>query len=365
MNDRKIFYNLIIDISFVVFAVFFVAAHQLSGTFKGDAGSVVLVCLMSVTAFSLPMLFSGLCGRFLDRSLRLSVAYVYHRLLPRVFASTVILCACGGMIYWKLYSDGDFRLGALRDSVYSIIRTPCCLYFYPMTLLMIILYPLFKRLIADKKYWKSMSILCFIVCLLSSAVAYLSFFPDEFGTALAYIAFIMMAVLVEHIHFDPTWRMIIYGAGLLASAFIIIMTIRYSVLQTEMDYTWVEEAMIFVLVQLFAALVLIRNRCRRIRSLDYEKRYWINELSSSGYIYVFVFSILSVPVSSLPFIQALPGFLRFLLVIVISLVLTLAGCALLNRLPVVSWFTGLLQGEEPPADKDRKLSSREKEAYFS
>ncbi len=367
MNDQKIFYNLIIVVSFVFLAFYYVAAQLLAGPCKGDSNIMILTGFMAATSFSLPMLYSGLCGRFMDTDHHLSVAYVYHRILPSVLVATVIWWIFGGMSYWKMFFKGEYRVYTLGDSLYSVLRAPYCLFFYPMLLMLLIMYPFLKKLMEEKKHLRSMSILCFIICLLGSAISYITVFPDELGMVLAFFAYAMMAILVEHIEFKTSLRILIYLAGLLAAAAVFMLTVQYSSLQGETDYTWVEESAIFVLIWLFAVLVLIRQMSRRLVMTSCRLLFWINELASSGYIFVVILSWSVLYLGSLSHVAKMALLPRFLFLSVASLLFTLAISAAVNRLPVISQLTALFQEERPklPVSKGGKDYSRARSSYFS
>lgn len=367
MNDQKIFYNLIIDVSFVFLAFYYVAAQLLAGTYKGDGKTLVLIGFMAAASFSLPMLYSGLCGRFMDTDHHLSGAYVYHRIMPPVLVATVIWWIFGGMTYWKMFFKGDYRIYALGDSLYSVLRTPYCLFFYPMLLMLLIIYPFFKKLMEEKKYLRSMSILCFTICLLGSAISYITVFPDELGMVLAFAAYAMMAILVEHIEFKASLRILIYLAGLLAAAAVFMLTVQYSSLQGETDYTWVEESTIFVLIWLFAVLVLVRQMSRRLAMTNCRLLFWINELASSGYIFVISLYWSVLYLGSFPHVARMALLPRFFFLSVTSLLFSLAISAAINRLPVISQVTALFQEERPklPLSTGGKDYSRADSRYFS
>ena len=339
MNDKKIYYSFIVNVSYFFFALFYTAAQLLDKFYEGTTSTLVMIYILAITAFSMPLLYSGMCGRFMDNGTRLSSSFVYRKILPPTVIATVLWCFIGTLIYWKQNFNGDYRLFTLNDSFSSVLRAPSCLFFYPMILLVVILYPFLKSLMEDRKYMRYMSLIAIAVCLLGSLVAYVSFFPDELGMMMAFISYIFLAVFVEQTEFRPAIRIIIYLAGLLATGLMIHMTIRYSVVQSAIDYTWVEEATIFVIIQLFAVLVLIRELSRRIKTKA-KISYWIREFSSYAYIYILIFALVTVPLDSAAEVRNLAVPARFMLDCFGGIVVTLILCSALTRLPVISLYTG-------------------------
>ena len=198
-----------------------------------------------------------------------------------------------------------------------------------------------------------MGFISIAVCMMGALISFVSFFPDELGMMLAFISYIFLAVFVEQTDFKPAVRLLIYLAGLLASGLIIYMTIRNSAIQSAIDYTWVEEATIFVLVQLFAILVLIRLVSRKMKAKA-GIAYWIREFSGYSYIYILVFSLVAVPFDSAAEAMNLSIAARFLLDCCGGIVVTIILCAALIRLPVFSWYTGGFRGTEKLGSFTRK-----------
>ena len=363
MSDKKIYYSLIVDVSYVFFALYYTAAQLLDKVYVGNSSTIILIFIMAVNAFAMPLLYSGMCGKFFDNGIHLSSSFVYRKILPPTLIATALWWFIGAMIYWKLNFNGDYRVFTLNDSFFSVIRAPSCLFFYPMIFMVVVLYPFLKNLLEDRKYMRYMSFISIAVCLLGSLVSYVSFFPDELGMMLAFISYIFLAVFVEQTDFKPAVRILIYLAGLLASGLIVHMTIRYSSIQSAIDYTWVEEAMVFVIIQLFAALVLIRQVSRRLRTKA-RISYWIREFSSYSYIYILIFSLIAIPIDSAAESRNFSIAARFLLDSFGGIVVTMVLCSVLIRLPVFSWYTGGFREIENLGSFTRKpLYKRRKKEY--
>ena len=74
--------------------------------------------------------------------------------------------------------------------------------------------------------------------------------------------------------------------------------------------------------------------------------YWIREFSSYAYIYILIFSLVTVPLDSAAEARNLAVPARFLLDCLGGIVITLILCSALTRLPVISWYTGGLRDIE-------------------
>lgn len=298
MYQRKAFYNLIVLIVMLAFALFNVSTQIAEYIGVAGVDGRVFYFVAALSAGAIPLLIAALGGQFLDNAKCVTTSKLCRTWVPRMALSCLFWWMIMALLYMKAEYPSDLDVDTFFECLATVLENPYCARIYHLVFMMVLLYPLLKRIADSLRAMQYIIIVSFCLCVLNPLIgqlpyiSYINLFTDQINWQFfsVYALFLFLGVYINRQELELHWRIVIYCLGGLSTAAMYMLTVIYSASLNIFDDEWLNENSIFVFLQSLAVLVLLNQlskKCatqRRIEGI-------LNEVGRYGYTFAAVYTI--------------------------------------------------------------------------
>ena len=304
MYQQKKYYNCIIAVSMVAFCLFNVSTQMAVSVAVASFDGKLCIFIAALAAPALPLMISGIGGRFLDSSMDLSLRTIARRYLPRAALSALFWWISIALLFMRIEYPTELDTDTFFDCLSMVLENPYCVRFYQLSFVMVLFYPLLKKAANSEKAMQYALLVSLGLCILNPMlemipyVRYITLFTNQINWQFftAYTFYLFLGMYLRRQKIPGHWRIVIYCAGALSTIAMYMLTVVFNANLNGYTDEWMSDTSVFVAIQTLAILVFIKSIITRQKEKT-ETRSVLRELGGYGYAFIAFYTVSDIVTS--------------------------------------------------------------------
>lgn len=346
MYQRKKYYNCIIAVAMVVFCFFNVSTQMAENAALSGFDGKLCVFTAALAAPALPLMISGIGGRFLDNSLDLSLRTIICNYLPKAALSALCWWIAIALLFMRMEYPTELDVDTFFDCLSVVLENPYCVRFYQLCFVMVLFYPLLKKAANSAKAMQYTLLVSFGLCVVNPLlemvpyVRYITLFTNQINWHFfsAYTFYLFLGMYLRKREIPGYWRAVIYCAGVLSAIAMYMFTVVADANLKGFTDEWMSDASVFVAVQTFSILVFVKAIVARKKEKT-STGTLLREVGGYGYAFIAFYTASDIVTSQGLMLEnyAVPAALIMKTLICLCFCIVMGYGA--KRLPILSYIS--------------------------